>query len=98
MLAVILWPEPAPGTGPATGWGLPWRWVGQKGAWDLGRIPLFSLALDKMAWLNKRQEVLAHNIANADTPDFPAAGIEGRSIRARPLSSVGAQATGAISP
>lgn len=37
---------------------------------DLGRIPLFALALDKMAWLDRRQAVLAQNIANADTPNF----------------------------
>ncbi len=37
---------------------------------DLGRIPLFALAMDRMAWLDRRQQVLADNIANADTPKF----------------------------
>lgn len=37
---------------------------------DLGRIPLFALAMDRMAWLDRRQQVLAQNIANADTPNF----------------------------
>ncbi|HWA46245.1 MAG TPA: flagellar basal body protein [Hypericibacter adhaerens] len=60
---------------------------------DLSRIPLFSLALDKMAWLNKRQEVLAHNIANADTPDFQPQELKPLDARAA-LSSVGAQGSG----
>lgn len=69
------------------------RVAGGHGRMDLGRIPLFSLALDKMAWLNKRQEVLAHNIANADTPDFQPQELKPLDTRAA-LSSVGAQATG----
>ena len=60
---------------------------------NLGSIPLFSLALDKMAWLNKRQEVLAHNIANADTPNFQPQELDPLDTRAA-LSSVGARTTG----
>jgi flagellar basal-body rod protein FlgB len=63
---------------------------------DLGRIPLFSLALDKMAWLNKRQEVLSHNIANADTPSFQPQELKPLDTRAA-LSSVGARSTGQVS-
>ena len=37
---------------------------------DLGKLPLFNLLKERMSWLNARQEVLAQNIANADTPDF----------------------------
>jgi flagellar basal-body rod protein FlgB len=37
---------------------------------DLGRIHLFALAMDRMAWLDRRQQVLAENIANSDTPSF----------------------------
>lgn len=37
---------------------------------DLGRIPLFALAMDRMAWLDRRQQLLAENIANSDTPGF----------------------------
>jgi len=37
---------------------------------DLGRIPLFALAIDRMAWLDRRQQLLAENIANSDTPGF----------------------------
>ena len=37
---------------------------------DLSKIPLFAMLADRMAWLNKRQEVLAQNIANADTAGY----------------------------
>lgn len=43
---------------------------------DLGRIPLFALAMDRMAWLDRRQQVLAQNIANADTPNFQPADVK----------------------
>jgi flagellar basal-body rod protein FlgB len=37
---------------------------------DLGRIPLFQAMAKKMAWLGERQQVLAQNVANLDTPGF----------------------------
>lgn len=39
---------------------------------DFGKLPLFSLLSQRMAWLGKRQQVLAHNIANANTPGYRA--------------------------
>lgn len=39
---------------------------------DFGKLPLISLMSQRLAWLGKRQQVLAHNIANADTPGFRA--------------------------
>jgi len=39
---------------------------------DLAQIPLFKLADRKLAWIDQRQQVLAQNIANADTPGFRA--------------------------
>lgn len=60
---------------------------------DLGRIPLFALAFDKMAWLNRRQAVLADNIANADTPNFQPEDLKALDSRAA-LRSVGAQTSG----
>lgn len=39
---------------------------------DFGKLPLFSLMSQRMAWLGKRQQVLAHNIANANTPGYRA--------------------------
>jgi flagellar basal-body rod protein FlgB len=37
---------------------------------DFGQIPLFAAMKRKVAWLTQRQEVLAQNIANADTPGY----------------------------
>ncbi len=37
---------------------------------DLRNLAIFSMATRRMSWLGKRQEVLAHNIANSDTPQF----------------------------
>ena len=37
---------------------------------DLFQLKLFQRLSDRMGWLGARQEVLAQNIANADTPHF----------------------------
>lgn len=37
---------------------------------DLTNIPLFKAMVGRMGWLGKRQQVLAQNIANADTPGY----------------------------
>ena len=37
---------------------------------DLRNLAIFSMATRRMSWLGKRQEVLAHNIANSDTPRY----------------------------
>lgn len=37
---------------------------------DLNEIPLFRALGQRMSWLTRRQEVLAQNIANADTPGY----------------------------
>ncbi|MEG3618380.1 flagellar basal body rod protein FlgB [Magnetovibrio sp. PR-2] len=37
---------------------------------DLNKLTLFGMVKGQMNWLNKRQEVLAQNVANADTPDY----------------------------
>ncbi len=39
---------------------------------EFGKLPLFSLMSERLSWLGKRQQVLANNIANADTPGFRA--------------------------
>ncbi len=41
-------------------------------AMDLGKLPLFSMMSQRLSWLGKRQQVLAQNVANADTPGFHA--------------------------
>ena len=37
---------------------------------DLGKLPIFDILARRMGWLGQRQEVLAQNVANADTPDY----------------------------
>ena len=37
---------------------------------DLRNLKLFAMTHKRMSWLTKRQEVLSHNIANADTPQY----------------------------
>jgi len=37
---------------------------------DLNGITLFAMAKKRLNWLGQRQEVLAQNIANADTPKY----------------------------
>ena len=37
---------------------------------DLNDLGIFSMMTKRMAWLTKRQRVLAHNIANSDTPGY----------------------------
>ena len=37
---------------------------------DLSRLPLFSMLTKRASWLDKRQAVLAQNIANANTPGY----------------------------
>jgi flagellar basal-body rod protein FlgB len=39
---------------------------------DLDKIPLFKALSQRMAWLSERQQVLAQNVANADTPNYRA--------------------------
>lgn len=40
------------------------------GRMDLNDIPIFGALQKRMTWLNRRQRVLAQNIANADTPGY----------------------------
>jgi len=37
---------------------------------DLRKIPLFAMMSRRLSWLGARQQVLAENIANADTPGY----------------------------
>jgi flagellar basal-body rod protein FlgB len=39
---------------------------------DVGKLTLFQVMKKRVAWLTQRQEVLAHNVANADTPGYRA--------------------------
>jgi flagellar basal-body rod protein FlgB len=48
---------------------------------DLGKLPLFSMMTERLAWLGKRQQVLAHNVANADTPGYMARDLKAPNFR-----------------
>ncbi|MAG98885.1 MAG: flagellar basal body rod protein FlgB [Alphaproteobacteria bacterium] len=37
---------------------------------DLKELPIFAALTKRIHWLNQRQKVLSHNVANADTPNF----------------------------
>ena len=43
---------------------------------DFSKIPLFQGLVQKMGWLAQRQQVLARNIANVNTPGFKSKDIE----------------------
>lgn len=63
---------------------------------DLNKLPIFALITQRMAWLTKRQEILAQNIANADTPGYRPRDLTDKSfgalLRAR-LPSLGVRLT-----
>lgn len=37
---------------------------------NLNKIPLFAMLTERLSWLTQRQQVLANNIANADTAGY----------------------------
>ena len=37
---------------------------------NLSDIPLFRMMSQRMEWLSQRQQLLAHNVANANTPGY----------------------------
>jgi flagellar basal-body rod protein FlgB len=37
---------------------------------EIGKLTLFSMVKNRLSWLSQRQEVVAQNIANADTPRY----------------------------
>ncbi|MBF0246784.1 MAG: flagellar basal body rod protein FlgB [Alphaproteobacteria bacterium] len=37
---------------------------------DLDKITMFNMMKGRIGWLNRRQEILAQNVANADTPEY----------------------------
>ncbi len=48
---------------------------------NLNKLPIFALVAQRMAWLTKRQEILAQNIANADTPGYRPRDLTANSFR-----------------
>jgi flagellar basal-body rod protein FlgB len=54
---------------------------------DLNKIPVMDAIVKKMNWLNRKQRVIADNVANADTPGFAA-----RELKPQDFSSLLARA------
>jgi flagellar basal-body rod protein FlgB len=48
---------------------------------DLGNIPLFKAMMSRMSWLTERQQILAQNVANADTPAFKAKDLKAQTFK-----------------
>ena len=48
---------------------------------DLKNLAIFSMATRRMSWLGKRQEVLAQNIANSDTPRYRPQDLKAQNFR-----------------
>lgn len=69
------------------------------------QIALFSLADRRLAWADRRQQVLAQDIANADTPGWRsrdiasfAAVLAGRTLAPTPVASPPAALAGTLPP
>ena len=43
---------------------------------DLNKLTLFGMVKNKLTWLGQRQEILAQNIANSDTPKYRASDLK----------------------
>lgn len=48
---------------------------------DLNSLPLFAMMNKRISWLTKRQEILAKNIANADTPGYQPSDLQPQKFR-----------------
>ncbi|MCZ6482323.1 MAG: flagellar basal body rod protein FlgB [Alphaproteobacteria bacterium] len=48
---------------------------------DLTKLPLFTLMAKRLSWLGERQQVLANNVANADTPGYRARDLKALSFK-----------------
>jgi flagellar basal-body rod protein FlgB len=55
---------------------------------DLDKFTLLNMAKQRMAWSARRQEVIAKNIANSDTPLYKAGDVKGLAFQ-RQLESIG---------
>lgn len=74
---------------------------------DFSRLPLFGMISRRMDWLSQRQQVLAQNVANADTPDYKPrdlraldfrAELRGQTQRLAPATTSGAHQQSRIIP
>lgn len=48
---------------------------------DFNSLPLMQMMTKKMSWLSRRTEVISHNIAHSDTPNFRASDLKEISFR-----------------
>lgn len=48
---------------------------------DLTKLPLFSMMAKRLSWLGQRQQVLANNVANTDTPGYRARDLKDLSFK-----------------
>src|SRR5689334_12270861 len=68
---------------------------------NLDDIPLFSMLRSRLGYLNQRQQVVAQNIANADTPHYTPRDLSGFSFQSKldaQKPPVGASAIGGSTP
>ena len=63
---------------------------------NLDDIPLFSMLRGRLGYLNQRQQVVAQNIANADTPNYTPRDLSGFSFQSRLSGHVAAVGTSSI--
>src|SRR3954466_14999864 len=69
-------------------------------AMNLDDIPLFSMLRSRLGYLNQRQQVVAQNIANADTPSYTPRDLSGFSFQSHlnQAPPVGASSIGGSTP
>jgi flagellar basal-body rod protein FlgB len=65
---------------------------------DFGNIPLFRAMAQRMAWLGERQQVLAQNVANVDTPGFTPKDLKAPDFRALVAGATGRLPLAATEP
>jgi flagellar basal-body rod protein FlgB len=66
---------------------------------NLDDIPLFSMLKGRLGYLNQRQQVVAQNIANADTPDYSPRDLKGFTFKSHlgaQTAAVGTSSIGSI--
>ena len=61
---------------------------------NLPDLPLMSMLRTRMSWLHQRQDVLAQNVANADTPNFVAHDLKALDFNDQMRSQMASKASG----
>ena len=61
---------------------------------DLGDIPLFAMLRSRLGYLSERQQVIAQNVANADTPGYGSQDLKPFSFQAKMQSQVMSASSG----